>query len=413
MMSSNSNRPELLVPAGDMERLSSAISFGADAVYLAGKKFGMRASPNNFSPEQLADAVSACHQKGIKVYLTCNTIPRNDEVSALPEFMRECADAGIDALIVADIGVMALAKKHAPHLELHVSTQAGVANYETACTFYEMGASRVVLARELSLQEITEIRMKTPKQLELEAFVHGAMCVSFSGRCLLSSYLTGRDANRGDCAQPCRWEYELIEKKRPNERFAVEEHPLEGPLGSTYLLNSKDMCMIQHLQELMDAGINSFKIEGRAKSAYYVASVTAAYRAAIDHLLKAPEKPLPKWIVEETEKISHRAYSTGFYLGTEPGQNTEDGGYIRGWELSAVCEGRVREYLLLSQRNRFFRGETLEVLEPGKPPVSLELNEIYNGDMLPIEVAPHAAMQVYVKSSLPISKGAFLRKKLD
>ena len=273
---------ELLAPAGDFERLEAALAFGADAVYLAAKEFGMRAGPANFSPEELAAAVQAAHRKGTRVHMTCNTLPRVDELDRLPDLLRYAQQVGVDALIVADLGVMKLAQKYAPDVELHVSTQAGVVNHETARVFYEMGASRVVLARELSMDEIAQIRAKTPPKLELEAFVHGSMCVSFSGRCLLSNYLTGRDANRGDCAQPCRWSYRLVEEKRPGEYFPIEEDD-----RGTYILNSRDMCMIRHIPELQKAGISSLKIEGRAKSAYYVAVTVNAYRSAAWRLCRS------------------------------------------------------------------------------------------------------------------------------
>ena len=271
---------ELLAPAGDMERLRMALHYGADAVYLAGKRFGMRASAGNFSMEELAEACEMAHGKGAAVHLTCNTLPREDELKALPDFLREAENAGVDAFIIADLGVMKAAEKYAPDVQRHVSTQLGVINSATARVLYDMGASRVVLARETPMRDMYEIRANTPKELEIEAFVHGAMCVSFSGRCLLSNYLTGRDANRGACAQPCRWKYRLVEEKRPGEYFDITED------NGTYIMNSRDMCMIDHIPELIDAGVTSFKIEGRMKSAYYAAAVTNAYRHAIDCALK-------------------------------------------------------------------------------------------------------------------------------
>lgn len=395
-------KPELLAPAGDTERLLSALDFGADAVYLAGKSFGMRTSPSNFTNEALLDAVRRCHARGVKVYVTCNTIPHSAELAALPDFLAFCEDAGVDALIVADLGVLAMAKRCAPHVAVHISTQAGIVNYASAQAFYDMGAQRAVLARELSLSEIAEIRAKTPTDLELEAFVHGAMCVSFSGRCLLSNYLTGRDANRGDCAQPCRWDYYLIERSRPNEVFTIEQEK-----NSTFILNARDMCMIEQIPDLLSAGITSLKIEGRAKSAYYVACVTNAYRNALDAALSGT--PLPAWVLAETEKISHRPYSTGFYNGHEPGQATESGGYIRGWDVAAVSEGTENGFVRLSQRNRFFRGDTVSVLEPGKAPYDLVLSEIFNDEMEPIDAAPHAVMTVFLRHDGFIPKGSFLR----
>ena len=363
------NAPELLAPVGDMERLISAVRYGADAVYLAGKSFGMRSAPSNFTNEELEEAVKYCHAQGVKVYVTCNILPHNAELAALPAFLEFCQAIGVDAFIMTDLGVMSMAKKYAPNVAIHISTQAGVVNYETANAFYNMGAERVVLARELSFEEIAEIRAKTPKALEIEAFVHGAMCISFSGRCLLSNYMTGRDANHGDCAQPCRWDYYLIERTRPDQVFTIEQDQ-----KSTYVFNSHDMCMIEHIPQLIECGISSLKIEGRAKSAYYVACVTNAYRHGIDAVMNG--EPLPQWVVDETEKISHRAYSTGFYSGHEPGQTVNSGGYIRGWDVAAVCTGEENGMMRLSQRNRFFRGETVSVLEPGEVPYDLTLSEI-------------------------------------
>ena len=400
------NRMELLAPAGDMERLKAAIDFGADAVYLAGHEFGMRAGPSNFSMDELKRAVAIAHEKSVRVHLTCNTIPHNDELARLPDFLQSAQEAGVDAFIIADFGVMAMAKKYAPKVDIHISTQAGVASYASANAFYEMGAARVVLARELNLGEITEIRAKTPKELEIEAFVHGAMCVSFSGRCLLSSYLTHRDANRGDCAQPCRWEYTLMESKRPGQYMPVFEDP-----SGTYILNSKDMCMIEHISELARAGVTSLKIEGRAKSAYYVAVTTNAYRCAIQEYLQNPQKKVSPWIVQELNKISHREYSTGFYFGTEPGQVYSNGGYVRDYEVIAICEEYHDGVAVLSQRNRFFKDDTADVLEVGKQPYLLPLNEIYDKDWQPIAAAPHAMMTVFVKTEHPVAKGAIFRKK--
>ena len=303
---------ELLSPAGDMERLEMALSYGADAVYLAGNEFGMRASAGNFDNEQMARAMEMCHGLGRRVYVTCNTLPREDELKRLPAYLEMLDGLGVDGLIIADLGVMELAKRYAPHAKLHISTQLGVINSATACALYDMGADTVVLARETPMEDIRKIRANTPGELKLEAFVHGAMCVSFSGRCLLSNYLTGRDANRGECAQPCRWKYRLVEETRPGEYFPIGED------GGTYIMNSRDMCMIEHMPELIDAGISSFKIEGRMKSAYYTAIVTNAYRHAIDAAVNGEN--LDRLWVEETEKVSHRPYCTGFYYGY-PGQH--------------------------------------------------------------------------------------------
>ena len=299
---------ELLSPAGDMERLKMAVAYGADAVYLAGTAFGMRSFAGNFSPEELPQAVAFAHSHGVKVHVTVNTMPRNEEVADLPAYLEQLQDAGVDALILADLGAFTLAGKYAPNCQRHISTQQSIANYECAKAWYDLGATRVVLARECSLDEVRTIREKTPKELEIETFGHGAMCVSYSGRCLLSNYMTGRDSNRGACAQPCRYQYALVEEKRPGEYFPVFEDE-----KGTYILNSRDMCMIDHLKDLMDAGVDCIKIEGRAKSAYYAAIVTGAYRHCIDDV--AAGRALdPVWR-DEVEHISHRVYSTGFYYG--------------------------------------------------------------------------------------------------
>lgn len=400
------NRPELLAPAGDMECLCAALDFGADAVYLAGQMFGMRTAPSNFTREELQTAVALAHARGVRVYVTCNTVPRNKEIDLLPDYLAFLQAAGVDALIVTDLGVIDLAKRYAPKVELHVSTQAGITNYAAANAFYQLGAKRVVLARETTMEEIAEIRAKTPKDLEIEAFVHGAMCMSFSGRCLLSNYMAGRDANRGACAQPCRWKYALVEEKRPGQYMPIYQ---EGE--GSYILNSKDMCMVRHLPELLRAGVTSLKIEGRAKSSYYVAVTTNAYRWALDELEQHPDIPVSPWIVEELDKISHRPYSTGFYLGGEPGQETVQGGYVRNYEVIAVCEDYHDGIAILSQRNRFFRGETADVLEVGEKPFDLPLDELFDQDGQPIESAPHATMTVLLKTERPLKRGAILRHR--
>ncbi len=399
-------KPELLSPAGDMERLNAAVQYGADAVYLAGKSFGMRAAPANFGEDELRAAVEFCHENGVKVYVTCNTLPRNQELAELPAFLTSCGEMGVDAFIISDLGVLAMAKEYAPQVERHVSTQTGIVNYAAANACYDLGARRVVLAREVPLEEIRGIRENTPRELEIEAFVHGAMCVSFSGRCLLSNYMTDRDANRGQCAQPCRWEYFLTEKERPDRQFTLVQEE-----KGAYIFNSNDLRMIEHIPEMVSAGVSSLKIEGRAKSAYYVASVTAAYRQAINFFEENPGSPLPPEILEETEKISHRPYSHGFYFGGEPGQTPDRSHYTRNYELAAICQGRQGEYLRLTERNRFFRGDTVDVLQPGKPSFTAELSEIYNQDMEPIDSAPHAEMTVYWKTDAEVSAGAFLRIK--
>lgn len=402
--------PEVLSPAGDRERLEAAVRFGADAVYLGGKEFGMRSSPLNFTQEELACAVEYCHGAGVKVYVTCNTVPTNSEMERLPGYLKELERAGVDALIVADIGVMALCKRAAPSLELHVSTQAGVANFVTAAELFHMGASRVVLARELSLDEIARIRENTPPELEIEAFVHGAMCMSFSGRCLLSNYMVGRDANRGECAQPCRWGYYLMEEKRPGQYFPVFEDE-----GGSYILNARDLCMIEHLDRLAAAGVDSFKIEGRAKSAYYVSVVTNAYRLAVDLYGRDPEHfSLPDWLRDEVYKVSHRRYDTGFYFGRPvDGQCYESGGYIREYDVAAVVDGWEDGALLCTQRNRFFPGDELEALAPKSRPEALRTGRILDETGAELEAARHPMQRLRLPGLPPFPAGTILRKRQD
>ncbi len=403
-------KPEVLAPAGDFERLEAAVSFGADAVYLGGGIFGMRTSPSNFSDEELPKAVQYAHSKGVKVYLTCNTVPRNNEVDVLPEFLQMAENAGVDALIISDIGTLTLAKKYAPKTEIHVSTQAGITNYATANAFYDMGVKRVVLARELSIEDIAVLRAKTPKDLDIECFVHGAMCVSFSGRCLLSNYLVGRDSNRGDCAQPCRWKYHIMEDTRKGVYFPIEQDD-----KGTYIMNARDMCMIEHIPELVNAGITSLKIEGRAKSAYYTAAVTNAYRAAVDEFMANPSDDfkVSDWIREEMRKVSYREYCTGFYFGS-PLDDAEiyyEGGYRREWDVVAVCEKWENGTLYAVQRNKFLDGDTLEIVEPGKEPFSVTVKDLKNEAGEKIESAPHAMMRLSFSCDREVKPGSIIRKQ--
>lgn len=398
-------RPEVLAPVGDKERLEAAILYGADAVYLGGKSFGMRANPANFTADELADAVKTAHAKGVRVYLTCNTLPTNEEIDNLPQFIDEAVAAGVDAMIVADIGVLMAIKKRAPQMDIHISTQTGIVNYLTANELYNLGAKRVVLARELSIETIKTIRDKTPKDLEIECFVHGAMCMSFSGRCLLSNYLTGRDANRGECAQPCRWGYHLMEEKRPGQYYPI----YEDEKGS-YILNAKDMCMIEHIDKLVDAGITSLKIEGRAKSAYYVGVVTNAYRHAVDMYVKDPENyKLEPWVEEETRKVSHREYSTGFYFG-RPDQCYQNGGYVREWDIIANVEETDGKYMTVISRNKFSVGDTAEILEPSKKPVEIKINEILNDKGESIDAACNPMGQYKIPYEGKLVSGSIIRK---
>ena len=395
---------ELLAPAGDMERLRMSLAYGADAVYLAGTDFGMRSFAGNFTPEELKQAVALCHSRGVAVHVTCNTMPRNGEIARMPEWLSYLQELGVDAAILADVGVLSLLKKHAPKLKAHISTQASVSNYQAAAAWYELGASRVILARELSLDEIREIRAKTPRELEIEAFVHGAMCVSYSGRCLLSNYMTGRDANRGACAQPCRYQYALVEEKRPGEYFPIGEDE-----GGAYILNSRDMCMIDHIPELIDAGLDSLKIEGRAKSAYYAAVVTGAYRHAIDAALAG--QPLePVWR-DEVEKVSHRPYSTGFYFG-EPGQHTSHSRYVRDWQIMAVVTSCTPDGTALCElRNKLSAGDELELAGPGLKPVPVTVEGLTDGDGLPISEARKPQMPFYLKLPVQAPPLSLLRRK--
>ena len=398
--------PEVLAPAGDEERLIAALRFGADAVYVSGQSFGMRMACANFDRDALERAVKMTHELGKKIYVTCNILPRNKDLDVLPEYFEFLNRIGVDALIISDIGTMELAKKHAPDCELHVSTQFGVVNHATATALYHMGASRVVLARELSMDEIREIRQKTPPELELEAFVHGAICMSFSGRCVISNYLTNRDANHGECAQPCRWKYTVVEETRPDQPMTLEQTE-EG----SYLFNANDMNMIEHIAELAQAGVASFKIEGRAKSAYYTAVTANAYKRAVEGYIAADfdENYVPEqWIVDEMNKISHRPYGTGFYYGM-PGQHLERSSYVRAYEVAAVVEGWENGYLITSQRNRIFPGNELEVLEPGSKPFVFTPEVLYDEEMQPLESANHPMMRVYIPYPTPLKEGTLLR----
>ncbi len=397
---------EVLAPAGDFERLRAAVHYGADAVYLAGKQFGMRATQTNFDEEQLCEAVKLCHEKGIKVYLTVNVLPRNHEIDMLPAYLKTVQKAGVDAVIVSDLGTLAVVKREAPGLEIHISTQNGIVNYETANMMYELGAKRVVLARELSLEEIAEIRRRTNPDLEIEVFVHGAMCMSFSGRCVISNYLTGRDANRGECAQPCRWGYHLMEEKRPGQFFPV----FEDEKGS-YILNAKDLCMLDYVDRLAKIGVTSLKIEGRAKSSYYVAVVTNAYRIAVDDYKRDPDHfVLRPWLREEVEKVSHRQYSTGFYFDT-PNQYYENGGYIREYDIVALTGDFENGRLNLTQKNKFSVGDEVEILEPGKEPVKIIVSGMQNAAGEPIEAAAHPEMALSIESDRAYHPQSVVRRK--
>ncbi len=402
--------PELLCPAGDLTRLIAAVDYGADAVYLAGEEFGMRTAASNFGIEDLKKGVEYAHNNNVKVHLACNTIPHNEEIPRLPAFLEQVNDIGVDAIISADLGTIGLVKKYAPNCELHISVQSGICNYETANAFYNLGANRVVLARELSLEEIAEIRAKTPKELEIEAFGHGAMCVSFSARCLLSSYMTGRDANRGDCAQPCRWSYSLIEEKRPGQHFNITETD-----KGTYILNANDLCMAEHLDKMRDAGVDSIKIEGRAKSHYYVAVTTNAYRGALDSLKNCQgEWQCPEWVTEELNKISHRNYSQGFFFGRpENAQTYKDAGYVRDYSVAAIVDDYRDGMIIATLKNKFLKGQEFDFLEPKAKPFTFTANTVYDENDNEIDSAPHPMMTIKIPYPNPVKKGALLRMKAD
>ena len=397
---------ELLSPAGDMERLKMSVLYGADAVYLAGTSFGMRSFAGNFTPEELPLAVKYAHDHGVKAHVTVNTMPRNDEVKHLPAYLEQLNDAGVDALILADLGAFTLAGKYAPNCERHISTQQSIANYECATAWYDLGAKRVVLARELSLSEIIGVREKCPKELEIETFGHGAMCVSYSGRCLLSNYMTGRDSNRGACAQPCRYQYALVEEKRPGEYFPVYEDE-----KGTYILNSRDMCTIDHLKELIDAGIDCIKIEGRAKSAYYAAIVTGAYRHVLDDIYAGRE--IDKIWRDEVDHVSHRNYSTGFYFG-EPGQYVENSRYIREWQIVAKVEACDENGLALcSLNNKFRQGDTLEVVGPDLRPFTVTAEGLTDIEKNPLDEPRTPQMKFYIQLPKPVPAYSMIRRSVD
>ena len=406
-----SKLPELLAPAGDMEKLRFAIAYGADAVYFAGQQFGMRAAAANFDDEALRAGIAYAHARGVKCYITVNIMPSERDLPALPAYLELLEDAGADALIVADVGVIRLAQRHAPHVPLHISTQTSILNHEAANFWADLGAERIVLARELSLEEIAGIRANTPKTLEIEAFVHGAMCISYSGRCLISQYMTGRDANRGACAQPCRWNYALMEEKRPGEFFPVEEDA-----RGTYLYNSKDLCMIGHIPELVRAGVDSLKIEGRNKTAYYAACVTGAYRAALDAYAADPAGyVLPQFCLDEVNKVSHRDYYTGFYFGAEEnGQHYGDSQYIRDYEVVGMpVDCGADGHAVFALKNRIFQGEALELIQPGQPPYRFCAAGVTDDEGTARELFNVPQMRVHFSFPFPVDEYAILRKEKE
>lgn len=398
---------ELLAPAGTFEKMETAFRFGADAVYFAGKKFGLRAFAGNFSDNEIMEATTYAHSIGKKVYITINILAHEGDFIGLKEYLDELVKAKVDAVIVSDLGIIEFIKENAPSLTIHVSTQANILNSYAINFMYKMGVKRVILARELSIEEIKQIRKRIPKDLELESFVHGAMCISYSGRCLLSNYLTGRDANRGACTQPCRWEYTITEKSRKGEEYEIQEDD-----RGTYILNSKDMMMIDHLKELEDAGVTSFKIEGRMKSPYYVANVVNAYRYALDNMNTLKEKDFDM-LKKELCKTSHRKYTTGFYFGAKDKECLESSMPVQTSEfMASVLADGDGEKVLIEQRNRFKVGDTLEVLSPNKDTfnktIKIEKMTDENGEE--IVDAKDVQQKIYLFTNLNLEKGDILRK---
>ena len=402
---------ELLAPAGDLEKLKTAIIYGADAVYLGGESFGLRKASKNFSLEEIEEGIQFAHARGKKVYITLNIVPHDKDVDGLEEYVKELYELNVDAVIVSDPGIFSIIKRTVPDLQIHISTQASVTNYETIMFWYNLGARRVVLARELSLEEIEYITKRIPKDLEIEAFVHGAMCISYSGRCLLSNYMTGRDANMGECTQPCRYKYHLMEEKRPGQYFPVYEDD-EG----TFIFNSKDLSMLEHIPELIKSGIRSFKIEGRVKSSYYVATVIRSYRHAIDEYYRDPDKYIYKeeWL-DEVKKVSHRDFTTGFYFGNpnSEAQVYHTSKYIRGYNFV----GKVLDYDLknkiatIEQRNRIFVGDEIEIFGPSMEYVNHRISNMWDENGKEIEVAPHPQQTIKIKIEQPVKKFDLIRRK--
>lgn len=403
-------KPELLAPAGDLEKLKMAIIYGADAVYLGGEKFGLRVASKNFTLDEIQEGVEFAHERAKKVYVTLNIIPHNEDLIGLPEYVKELDSVGIDGVIVSDPGVYLIVRENAPNLDIHLSTQASVTNYEAIMFWYNLGVKRIVVARELSLKEIREIVDRCPKDLEIEAFVHGAMCISYSGRCLLSNYMTYRDSNRGECAHPCRWKYYLMEEKRPGEYFPIYEDE-----KGTFIFNSKDLCMIEHIPELVEAGIASFKIEGRVKSQYYVSTIVRSYRMAIDEYFDNPKdyRYKEEWL-EEIKKASYRDFTTGFYFGKPTGEEQvyTSSSYIRDYEfIGLVLDYDDRNNLAtIEQRNRMYVGDKIEVFGPNKSHFVQQIEKMWNEEGEEINVAPHPQQIIKMKMTRPVERWDILRK---
>lgn len=405
------NNIELLAPAGNLSRLKVALAYGADAVYAGGDSFSLRVRAKNFTEEELAEGIRYTHELGKKFYLALNVIPHNDDIEDFIEYIKWVKTLKPDAFIISDLGAFNIAKEYAPEIPIHVSTQANNVNYMTVDSWHKMGAERVVLARELSLSEVKTIREKTDKSLELEAFIHGAMCISYSGRCLLSGYMTGRESNSGDCAHPCRWNYTLMEEKRPGEHFPVYEND-----RGTFIFNSKDMCMIEYIPELINSGVTSFKIEGRVKTEFYVATVIGVYRRAIDAYLKDPENYNfnTDWI-DELSKVSNRGYTTGFWFGKpdNTAQNTTDGGYVRNYDLAALFEKNENGKCVFTQKNKISVGDVVEVMLPDSEPFSFTIDKMWDEDDNEIESAPHPMQIFKINLGKELPEFSMLRKKTN
>ena len=450
-------RPEVLAPAGNITAFKAAVDFGADAVYCSGKMFGMRSAPRNFTMGELREATDYAHERGARIYVTVNILPTNPEVTGIRDYLAALDGIGVDAAIITDIGVMMLAKEVAPHLEIHISTQAGVTNYLAARTLYDLGAKRVVLARELSLGDVATIRANTPDDLDIETFVHGSMCMAFSGRCLISNFMTGRSGNHGECAQPCRWRYTVMEEKRPGQYFPVEQTE-----DGAYIFNSQDMNMLDHIGAVIEAGASSLKIEGRAKSAYYVAAMTNAYKCAVDaylawreehgpvvpewgedaqpgderasgrgpqagdgepaavrtvpecsHAANGDEFRLPQWLHDEPFKVSHRDYCTGFWYRQVPAsQNVDRGGYYRDWIVVGDALGWSGGRVTFVGRNKIVPGQSIEIVQPGQPPVELAVgDDIRDADGVPVAEANYPTHVFSMSCPTPIAPGAALRTR--
>lgn len=404
---------ELLAPAGDINKLKTAVEYGADAVYLGGESFGLRKASKNFSVEDIKWATNYLHERGKKIHVTLNIIPHDKDIVGVEEYIEKLNDIGVDALIVADPGMFMKVKKVAPNFPIHISTQGSVTNVETVKFWKDLGAERVVMARELSLEEVSDIIKNVGDEIEIETFAHGAMCMSYSGRCLLSNYMTGRDANIGDCAQPCRYKYHLVEEKRPGEYFPIEEHD-EG----TFIMNSKDLCMIEHIDDMIRAGISSLKIEGRVKSEYYLATVIRSYRMAIDAYYEDPENyKYDPYLLEEIKKVSHRDFTTGFFYGkaNENSQVYEDNSYIRGYDFVGIVldYNNDTKVATIEQRNRIFNGEDIEIFGPGIKHFNYNIQEMYDDKDREIEVANKAKQIFKIKIDKPVKKGFILRREND